>query len=73
EDVVLTGADGLRAGVDVVEQMGNEVIVYLRLGQETLVARAAPHDAPRSGQVVNVSLRPDRLHFFDSASGERLS
>jgi len=52
--------------------MGNEVIVYLRLGAETLVARVPPDDAPRPGETVNVTLRPDRLHFFDSDSGERL-
>ncbi len=73
EDVVLADTDGLAAGVDVVEQMGNEVIVYLRLGTETLVARVPPHDAPRPGETVGITLRPDRLHFFDGDSGERLS
>ncbi|MBN2465821.1 ABC transporter ATP-binding protein, partial [candidate division WOR-3 bacterium] len=57
---------GLRACVEVVEHMGNEAIVYLKVGDNTLVARVPPRDAPRLGESVTVGFAPDRLHFFDA-------
>ena len=54
------------AGVEVVEHMGNEVIVYLKAGNDTLVARVPPQEAPRPGDSVTVGFEPDRLHFFDA-------
>jgi multiple sugar transport system ATP-binding protein len=66
EDVNLSDGPGFRAGVEVVEQMGNETILYLRLGDDTLVGRVPPHDAPRPGQDVNVRFNLDRIHFFDA-------
>jgi multiple sugar transport system ATP-binding protein len=53
-------------GVDVVEQMGNEVIVYLKAGNDTLIARVPPNDAPLPGDSVTVGFAPDHLHFFDA-------
>jgi multiple sugar transport system ATP-binding protein len=72
EDVALTGDAGFPAGVEVVEQMGNEVIVYLRLGENALVARVPPQSAPQPGQAVNVAFRLDRVHFFDARTEETL-
>ena len=66
EDVSLSDGSGFRAGVEVVEQMGNETILYLRLGDDTLVGRVPPHDAPRPGQVVDVRFNLDHIHFFDA-------
>jgi multiple sugar transport system ATP-binding protein len=54
------------AGVEVVEQMGNEVIVYLKAGSGTLIARVPPQNAPRPGESVSVGFVPDQLHFFDA-------
>ena len=54
------------AGVDVVEQMGNEVIVYLKAGNDALIARVPPRDAPQPGDSVTVGFAPDHLHFFDA-------
>jgi len=62
----------LRAGVDVVEQMGSEVIVYLKAGDDTLVARLPPAGAPRPGDSVTVGFVPDRLHFFDAETERTL-
>jgi multiple sugar transport system ATP-binding protein len=53
-------------GVEVVEQMGNETILYLKAGSDTLVARVPPHNAPRPGDSVTLDLTPDRIHFFDA-------
>ena len=56
----------LKMGVDVVEQMGNEVIVYLKAGSDSLIARVPPQNAPRPGESVAVGFVPDQLHFFDA-------
>jgi multiple sugar transport system ATP-binding protein len=66
EGIVLENGKALKAGVEVVEQMGNEVIVYLRAGSDTLIARVPPQNAPRPGDSVTVGFAPDHLHFFDA-------
>jgi multiple sugar transport system ATP-binding protein len=66
EDITLTGIGGFKAGVEVTEQMGNEVILYLRLGEDALVARVPPHNAPRPGEGVSITFDTERIHFFDS-------
>jgi multiple sugar transport system ATP-binding protein len=66
EGVTLGGQPGFRAGVEVVEQMGNEVIVYLKANSDTLIARVPPQNAPRPGDSVTVGFVPDHLHFFDA-------
>ena len=66
EGIVLGGQPQLKAGVEVVEQMGNEVIVYLKAGSDTLIARVPPQNAPRPGESVTVGFVPDQLHFFDA-------
>ena len=68
EGVVLGAQPGLKAGVEVVEQMGNEVIVYIKAGSNALIARVPPQNAPRPGDSVTVGFVPDRLHFFDAAT-----
>jgi multiple sugar transport system ATP-binding protein len=66
EGIVLENGQALKAGVEVVEQMGYEVIVYLKTGSDTLIARVPPQNAPRPGESVTVGFVPDQLHFFDA-------
>jgi ABC-type sugar transport system ATPase subunit len=60
----------LRAEVDVVEHLGDQVVLHLATDPPLLVA-APPEAGAREGDVVGVSLRRDRLHLFD-ADGRRL-
>jgi len=46
--------------------MGNETVLYLKAGEDTLIARVPPQNAPRPGDSVTVGFAPDRLHFFDA-------
>jgi sn-glycerol 3-phosphate transport system ATP-binding protein len=65
--------EGWQAQVEHVELLGAERLIYSRIGDETLVMRAdesAP--APAPGEMVRIAARPDRLHWFDAASGKRL-
>ena len=60
------------ARVEVVEPVGSEVFVNLRLAGEALVARLPPGDLPRVGDTLPMRIVPDAIHFFDGADGRRL-
>jgi len=51
--------------VDIVEQLGNEIFVYLLAGSVLLTARMPPDMGFHRGDRIDVSPLPDNLHFFD--------
>ncbi|HET6431985.1 sn-glycerol-3-phosphate ABC transporter ATP-binding protein UgpC [Dyella sp.] len=63
----------MAAQLEVVEPVGNEVFVNLRMGDTPLVARMPPCDLPAPGSVMHVAPAPAQLHFFDADTGARLS
>ena len=72
EDVLL-GSGAHTATVGVVERTGHESIVRLDARGTPLKARA-PGDTPTAtGETVRFSLRVERLHVFDAATGNRLN
>jgi sn-glycerol 3-phosphate transport system ATP-binding protein len=72
-DVVPPGHDGWDVRVETFELLGAERLVYARLGDESLVIRVEEGSPPtRPGDVLRVAPRPDRLHWFDAATGKRL-
>ncbi len=75
EDVALSGPDDdptFVAGVDVVEPTGDENVVHLTAGDETLVATVPGMRRVESGTEVGVSLPPETVHLFDGQTGEAL-
>jgi multiple sugar transport system ATP-binding protein len=62
----------LRAHVEVVEPVGNEVFLNMRHGEAELVARVPPHSAIRAGSDVGLGFLPGRLHFFDPGTTARI-
>lgn len=64
---VVVGEGPLRGKVEVVERMGFESMVHLKIGEESMVARV--EGEPPRGEV---NLRLDRVYRFDPQSGERL-
>jgi len=70
EDLRLA-AGGVGAQVDVVEHLGAEALVHLRVEMIELVARVEAQAVPRTGERVQVAVDPARLHCFD-ASGQRI-
>jgi len=58
--------------IDVIEPLGNEMIVYGRAGEAEVAVRLAPRDLPAPGSTVNLLIDRSRLHFFEAASGDRL-
>ena len=55
--------------VELVEPLGAEVYLYLRVGQHAIVARVGPHDRPEVNQDIDLVFDMGKAHFFDSETG----
>jgi multiple sugar transport system ATP-binding protein len=55
--------------VDVVEPLGNEILVNFRAGGAAMVARVDPAVRVKAHESIRVALDPERVHFFDEKSG----
>jgi len=62
----------IEANVDVVEQMGNEKIVYLEDSGKTFVARMDPRTTVSVGQRVPVVVDMSNIHLFDAQTEKAL-
>jgi multiple sugar transport system ATP-binding protein len=54
------------SSVEVVEPMGSEVYLHLKVGQHPLVARVGPHDRPEVNQDIDLVFDMGKAHFFDA-------
>ena len=76
EDVRVGAAgDGevVRARLEFVESMGNEMFVHAALpAGGTITARVPPQPLPEPGTELDLVLRREKLHWFDKGTGERL-
>jgi len=59
--------------LEIVESMGNEIFVYARSGAQSIVARMSPEPLPALGEPIRLVFDLDKLHFFDSTRGDRIS
>ncbi len=88
EDLYVAGPDGATARLDspsaaatwqldVLEPMGNEVVLYASLGfngsGHAVVARVAPQPLPQPGAPIALALDLGKLHFFDHETEETLA
>jgi multiple sugar transport system ATP-binding protein len=72
EGIVADGTEaGFEARVEVVEPVGSDVFVNLRLGPHALVARFGPETLPTAGTTMRLAIQPQALHFFDAETGAR--
>lgn len=62
----------LQVNLDVVEPMGNEIIVYTTIENQPLIARLNTQDLPEVGKPYNLYLRLNKLHFFEKATGNAI-
>jgi multiple sugar transport system ATP-binding protein len=66
-------ADSVICGdVQIVEALGSEQLVYITVGDSTIIARYDSHISVKSGDRVQLSPKPAKLHLFDCVSGENL-
>jgi multiple sugar transport system ATP-binding protein len=66
------GRHRLDMEVEMVELLGNEAVIHVRIGDILLVAKTESQRAPRSGSRIALDLEIDALHLFDEATEQRL-
>jgi multiple sugar transport system ATP-binding protein len=54
--------------VDVVEPLGNEILLNFRAGGVAMVARVDPGVRVKMNDSIRLAFDPQRLHFFDATS-----
>jgi multiple sugar transport system ATP-binding protein len=52
--------------IEVVEQLGSEILLDVRVGDGTMVAAVEPTTRARVQDMVRLAVNPERLHFFDA-------
>ena len=56
------------AVVELVEKLGAEILLDLRVGRHTMVASVEPTVRAQRGEKLRLAMHPERVHFFDAAS-----
>jgi len=69
-DTKADSVPGANCIVEVVEPMGNEIFLYLRVGKEQLVARVGAQNNPKVNSEYRVEFDMNKAHFFDVKTGE---
>jgi multiple sugar transport system ATP-binding protein len=76
KEYVPTGIDAsapVRARVDVIEMMGNELFIYLVSGKHRFLARVDPRVKSRPGQDMELVFNLSNLHAFEAESQRAIS
>ena len=60
------GDSSFATAVDVIEPLGNEILLNFRAGGVAMVARVDPGVRVKAHENVRFALDPERLHFFDA-------
>ncbi len=63
----------LRLGIDLVETLGDEVVVHGSLAEVPVAFKMDPHHPPEIGETVAVQVEVDRLHLFDAETETRIA
>jgi ABC-type sugar transport system ATPase subunit len=63
------GPPPIKGRVDVVEHLGSETLVHVRVGKQGLVARCAVEATPAAGSDVDLAIAPGRFHLFSPPQG----
>ena len=63
-----TDEHGFATTVDVLEPLGNEILLNFRAGGVPMVARVDPGVRVKAHESIRFAPDPERLHFFDPQS-----
>ena len=63
----------LPAAIEVVEYLGDEILVHARMDEREIVALIASDHPVQVGDRVSFSLSPEKLHLFDPATEQAIS
>ncbi len=75
KDYVPTGIipSPVKADVDVIENMGNEVYLHLTSNGKPFLARVDPRTRARAGQSIEVVFNMANMHAFEADSGKTIA
>ncbi|HEY0942104.1 MAG TPA: sn-glycerol-3-phosphate ABC transporter ATP-binding protein UgpC [Steroidobacter sp.] len=59
--------------VDLIETVGNEAFIHASAGSCRVIIRSSPYHLPPLGSTITLQVQPERMHFFDAESGERIA
>ena len=62
----------LELTVELVETLGDEVVVHGRQGEDAIAFKMDPHNPPEIGGRVQALVEIDRLHLFDTDTEKRI-
>ena len=62
----------MQAQVEVIEQMGNEMILYLEDGGKNFVARTDPRTSAHVGGNLPITINMENLHLFEKVNDQSL-
>jgi multiple sugar transport system ATP-binding protein len=71
-DAAAASPTSLRAELEVIEPVGNEIFLNLRCGDSELFVRTPPQALPERGSTVALGYAPAALHFFDARTQQRI-
>jgi multiple sugar transport system ATP-binding protein len=63
----------LELTVDLVETLGDEVVIHGSQGDDQIAFKMDPHDPPQFGGKVSALVEIDRLHLFDAETEKRIA
>ncbi len=66
------GRTGFDAIVEVVEPLGSEILLDVKVGNTVMVARVDPTVRAKVGEKLRLNVHPDRLHFFDAKTEQAI-
>lgn len=75
EQLKLAGSGGnvkATVAVEVVEPLGNEMLIYVSLGEERLVVRTEPNLNISPDDRLTLYFDPEAVHYFDGATDAAL-
>jgi len=67
-----TADNTFEAPVEVVEHLGNEMLVYLGINGKQIVARVDPRTDARPGQMLTLCAEMSQMHLFSTTDGRAL-
>jgi len=73
EHIKISQTATLSALVEVTENLGNEALVYLKIGTEHCTLRTTPNRAPLPGETINIEFDQKNWHIFDAQTEQRLN
>ena len=71
EDIDLGG--DLEGIVEVVETLGNEILLHVKIGEELVTLRSTPYKGKqRMGEKIRIKFLPEKIHLFDKETEKSL-